>query len=128
MARPRKPTNLLAFTGAFKKDPARGRARAHEPKVSSELGPMPPGLTQHEQRAWQIIVSNAPAGVLKGSDFVIVHLAASLYGQLLAGNRKPQVLGQLRLVLTQLGMTPSALSTVSGQTEGDEHGRSIAAL
>ncbi len=34
MARPRKPTALLEATGAFKKDPQRGRARKAEPEFT----------------------------------------------------------------------------------------------
>lgn len=52
MATPRKPTAILELNGAFKNHPARGRARANEPKPDPDLG-LPPGrLTKNEKAAW----------------------------------------------------------------------------
>lgn len=41
MARPRKPGNVLELKGAFKRNPARGKARENEPKPNGEIGDPP---------------------------------------------------------------------------------------
>lgn len=53
MARPRKPTNILHLAGAFKKNPQRLEARAHEPKFTTGLGEAPDWLDTHAVEEWQ---------------------------------------------------------------------------
>jgi hypothetical protein len=64
MARPNKPTALLELNGAFKKDPARRRAREHEPKPSGPLGEPPASFPPNQKQAWLELSSQAPPGVL----------------------------------------------------------------
>lgn len=52
MPRPRKPTALLEFTGAFRKDPQRRRARSSEPKLEKGLGEPPTWLDAVAVEEW----------------------------------------------------------------------------
>jgi len=45
--RPRKPTNVLAITGAFQKNPKRARERAGEPRPDGRLGDSPARWCPH---------------------------------------------------------------------------------
>lgn len=77
--RPRKPTNLLELSGAYKKDPQRKKARQNEPSGGGGLGPYPGsrvGMT--EEDAWNIIRTKAPKGVLEEADEEHVMLIARL--------------------------------------------------
>lgn len=56
MARPRKPTNILHLTGAFKKDPQRLAARINEPNLPTGLREPPEWLDTHGQEEWARIV------------------------------------------------------------------------
>jgi hypothetical protein len=125
MPRPRKPTNVLAFTGAFRKDPQRARARSKEPRDLGELV-KPAGLTEDESAAWDAIVSTCPTGVLKDRDAEIVRLAAVVRCEL---KRAPKaaLIAQYRLLLSDLGMTPVAASKVAGTGE-DKSDSSMAAI
>jgi P27 family predicted phage terminase small subunit len=56
MARPRKPTKILQFTGAFDKNPKRGRARASEPKLAKGIGEPPDWLDTNGEEEWRRVV------------------------------------------------------------------------
>ena len=56
MARPRKPTNILQLSGAFKTNPGRFAARANEPKLARGIGEPPDWLDHHGQEEWRRIV------------------------------------------------------------------------
>lgn len=56
MARPRKPTNILKFSGAFAKNPKRARERANEPQLPPGSGSMPDWLDHDAQAEWGRIV------------------------------------------------------------------------
>ena len=49
----RKPSKILEFSGAFKKNPARGRARANEPKYTGGIGEPPDWLDAHALEEWR---------------------------------------------------------------------------
>lgn len=51
MARPRKPTNLLAINGAYSKNPARAKEREGEPEPSGGLGEPPVRWQPHPRAA-----------------------------------------------------------------------------
>lgn len=52
MAPPRKPSNVLALKGSFKKNPARGADRVNEPEPVGEIGEAPPYLDENEKSCW----------------------------------------------------------------------------
>lgn len=82
MPRPRKPTRLLAISGALKRDKKRHRARQNEPVDSHPIGKCPPGLTAAERRAYREIVRRAVPGVLTYADGVAVEAAAKLLAKM----------------------------------------------
>lgn len=125
MPRPRKPTNILAFTGAFRKDPQRARARSKEPRDLGELV-KPTDLSPAESAAWDAIVLACPCGVLKDRDTEIVRLAAVVRCELLRAP-KAALIAQYRLLLSDLGMTPVAASKVAGEPEKGD-GSSLEAI
>jgi hypothetical protein len=113
MSRPRTPTALLAAKGAFRKDPARGRARAGEPKPRGKLGPSPSALKGAECACWDRLVELVPAGVLGDCDEPILELTARLWARVKSGRAKSGEFAQFRSCLRELGMTPSSRSNVS---------------
>jgi hypothetical protein len=68
MARPRKSTALLELSGAFRKNPARRRARASEPAWNGPLGDPPAHFDGEQCKIWQELAQRSPAGVLARSD------------------------------------------------------------
>lgn len=64
MARPRKPSNILELNGAFKRNPARGKARENEPVPNGEIGDPPNHLPANVAECWREIVGFAHPGVL----------------------------------------------------------------
>lgn len=87
MARPRKPAKVLELSGAFRKNPARKKAREGELKISSPLGPPPAEWVEkaeHSQRckellaAWHQILAQDVLGVLNVSHWVLVKSACQL--------------------------------------------------
>lgn len=129
MPRPRKPTNVLAFSGAFAKNPARGRARANEPKANGPIGAPPSELNEFERKAWIRIVSECPAGVLQLRDRQAVLCAALLGGALIQGHRDPKIINAYRVAISELGMTPAASSKVTAKLDDEEEKqKSIAAV
>jgi hypothetical protein len=120
MPRPRKPTNVLKFTGAFDKNPKRAEERQREPKSTDPIGAPPPELEGHALTAWNRIVSEAPPGVLTKRDRLVVQAAAVLSGRMIRGEDDAKLLSQLRVFLGELGMTPAAASKVSAPANDDK--------
>ena len=113
MSRPRKPTALLEAAGAFRKNPARGRARQNEPRQTEGLGPCPAYLSKPERACWDRIVEICPEGVLKAADEAAVELAARLWARVRLGEFTAADSAQFKAALQQLGMTPAARSMVT---------------
>lgn len=115
MPRPRAPTNVLALRGAFKKDPARGRARADEPEADGEIGDPPEHLSAEARACWVEIVGLAHAGTLSRGDRLIVEHGAQLLAQLRADDWRvhPTLLVRWEGFLGRLGLTPADRSKVS---------------
>lgn len=63
MGRPRKPRHVLEDTGAFRKDPARGRARANEATADGPVGEPPSHFNAGQRALWYEIASESPAGL-----------------------------------------------------------------
>jgi len=127
MPRPRKPTNVLEFTGALAKNPQRREARKHEPMCKEPIGFAPEELPAHAKLAWERIVADCPRGVLTKRDRLAVQATAMLAGRMIRGEDDAKLLSQLRVFLGELGMTPASASKVSAPTNEDEEA-SLAAL
>ncbi len=107
----RKPTELLALSGAFEKNPQRRRPVG--PKSPHPIGEPPACLAPDGAATWREFVANAPAGVLTSGD----RLALECLACLVAKGRRPgglsgAELGQLRGFLSELGATPASRSKV----------------
>lgn len=114
MPRPRTPSNVLEMRGAFKKDPARGRARAKEPVAAGDIGEPPAHLAPEARACWVEIVALAHAGTLCSSDRLIVEHGAQLLAQLRTDDWQvhPTLLIRWEGFLARLGMTPADRSKV----------------
>lgn len=116
MGRPRKPTNVLEMSGAFKKDPQRKRQDA---ETSGPLGKAPPHINGAVLNAWNEIVKSAPREVLTGSDALAIEVAANLLAQF----RDDPIefpaakLVRLEALLGKFGMTPADRAKVGGKKE-----------
>ena len=116
MARPRKPTNVLEMSGAFKKDPQRKRQDA---ETAGPLGNAPAHINGAVLNAWNEIVKSAPREVLTGSDALAIEVAANLLAQF----RENPVefpaakLVRLEALLGKFGMTPADRAKVGGKKD-----------
>lgn len=109
----RVPTAKLKLRGAFKRNPKRAAARAHEPKARPLNGRPPKGLKPKEVEAWNDLIADAPAGVLTSADRCILELTAALLAKRRTGALNGFLAQQLRACLASLGMTPADRSKVS---------------
>ena len=116
MARPRKPTNVLELTGAFKKDPQRRREDAES---AGPLSDAPPHLGGAVLHAWNEIARYAPRDVLTDSDRISLEVAANLLAQFRADPAEfpAAKLVRLEALLGKFGMTPADRSKVGGKKE-----------
>jgi len=112
MARPRKPTNVLQLAGAFKKNPARGRERANEPKPNGPVGDPDAWMDETQRKCRDWIIRKCPAGVLGDCDEGILEIAAQLRAMQVNGQIDNKGLALLKACYTELGMTPASRSKV----------------
>lgn len=116
MARHRQSSNVLALHGAFKHNPARGRARAAEPRPTAGLGDPPAHLDEAARDAWVELVARAHAGTLCAADAPFLEYAAKVWAQVKASDCVSPALGlRFEQVCAKLGMTPADRSRVSVQ-------------
>jgi len=121
MARPRKPTKILQFTGAFDKNPDRAKAREHEPKDTPPIQDgAPEWMTEAEQKAWRWVIAHAHPGVLTTADSGIVELTAQLRALVVQHIADSKDRAQLRTCYNDLGMTPASRSKVSAKPQEKE--------
>lgn len=101
----RKPTNVLALKGSFKKNPARKRI---DPQPAAEIGSPPDHLSDAEKQIWKDVVAESPAGVLQASDRLTLEVVASLMAEYRADKSQftPAKIGVLQRGLSSLGYTP----------------------
>jgi hypothetical protein len=78
MGRPRKSTALLELSGAFRKNPARGRARVSEPVWNGPLGDPPEFFDAAHCAIWTELAQRSPAGVLARSDRAFFEILCGL--------------------------------------------------
>jgi len=127
MARPRKPTNVLELTGAFKKNPQRARQDA---ETAGELSAPPKHINGPVLNAWKEIVKYAPLQVLTESDRLSIELAANLLAQFRADPVEftAAKLVRLEALLGKFGMTPADRAKVSGPKKEPPKGNPFADL
>ncbi|MFH5927141.1 hypothetical protein [Roseomonas xinghualingensis] len=116
----RKPTatHLKVVTG----NPGKRALNKDEPQAAGELGSPPPGWTADQKALWWEVVNSAPAGVLTGSDRLLVELAVrNLANVRSAGTELTAAQSaEMRRCLGEMGMTPSErarLVAPSGKNE-----------
>lgn len=116
MARPRKPTNVLELTGAFKKNPQRARKDA---ETAGPLSSAPAHLGGAALHAWNEIAQHAPLDVLTDSDRIALELAAHLLAQFRDNpvDFPSTKLVRLEALLGKFGMTPADRAKVGGKRE-----------
>lgn len=113
MARPRTPTAVLELKGAFRKNPARGRARAGEPKVDRPLGSPPDSLSVEVHAAWCELEEMTPDGVLTYADRWLVEMAARLMDLVRRGLAETKDYSALMRCLASMGLTPVDRSKIN---------------
>ncbi len=115
MGAPRKPSNVLQLSGAFAKNPARGRERADEMEAVGPIGDPPEWLDESAQVAWGEIVAMVPDGCLAKSDRAHLAVVSKLYALVKvtpAADIPPSVLQRVMVGLGSMGMNPSERSKV----------------
>lgn len=126
MGRSRKPTEMHALSGAFKKNPARARARGNEPRPTSPLGSPPEQLSAEEKAVWLELADIAPAKVLTGADRWLVEVCCRIMARLredgIGGRDGVSVgeLSQLMAGLRTMGLTPADRSKISVPQDAEE--------
>jgi len=117
----RKPTNVLALKGSFKKNRSRTRV---DPAPVGEIGSAPAHFSEDETEAWAELVSQSPRSVLQASDRAALELVCCLMAEYRRDRSSfiPAKLGILQRGLSSLGFTPVDRSRigVSLQTEPSE--------
>jgi hypothetical protein len=101
----RKPTNVLALKGSFKKNPSRKRT---DPPAAGQIGSAPSHLADDESQAWDELVGQSPRNVLQASDRAALELVCCLMAEFRKDRADftPAKLGVLQRGLSCLGFTP----------------------
>lgn len=120
MPRPRKPTEVLELTGAFRRNPQRKREVGA--KSEKGLGTPPAHLSAAETACWREVVGNAPAGVLTSADRPLVEIVARLMARFREDWLKGSEFAILLQCLVRLGWTPSDRSKVAAPADDKPEG------
>ncbi len=115
-----KPTKILELSGAFKHDPARGRARANEPVPNGPLGRAPTYMSVECKKIWKEILATTVEGVLTEQDRISVELLVTLISKLRSGTLKTPEMAVLSGLLSKMGLTPADRSRVHVEPKKDE--------
>lgn len=111
MGRPRKPTNILKLNGAFKHDPARGKARENEPVPTGGIGSCPDHISELTP-IWDEVVDIVPPGVLSNCDRIIMEMICRSIHQLRTDTISDGRFSRLAAMLGKIGLTPSDRSKI----------------
>lgn len=114
MGRQHVPTKVLDLSGAFKKHPE--RARPNEPTVETKFDKSAPAhLDAHEQRCWDEIVKQIPAGVLSSSDLLSLEVCAKLLAEWREDSRGMATARIARMTneMGKFGLNPSARASLT---------------
>jgi len=120
--RPRKPSNILDISGAFKAHPERKAARANEPEVVGELGDAPDWMTPAQKSIWREIAKEMHKNVCGEQDrqqFASLVLVTERI-------RKPDApiaaFAEQRMMLARFGLNPADRSRVQqGKPKKDDN-------
>jgi phage terminase small subunit len=113
MPQPRKPSNVLKMSGAFDKNPDRGRARANEPVPAGELGGPPKHLSPAAKKIWLELAKQLPAGVAADCDRLSFELIVTLMSRFRDGSIRGFELTAMNSLLSRFGLTPADRSRIS---------------
>ena len=109
MARPRKPTAVLALSGQIQRRPGRYADRRNEPMVDAPVGEAPATLAPDEAQIWDEL---AAYGVwLTAGDRLMLEIAVRLFHQFRAGDTANT--SKLITALSKLGFSPIDRSRVN---------------
>ena len=111
MGRPRKPTVILEASGAFAKNPDRGRARANEPKPTEPLGDPPKWLKASAIDCWNDLVA-AICYPLTKSDAHMLAMTAMLEAKVRDGTAGGAEQNLYTKCLGKFGLSPADRSNV----------------
>ena len=124
--RPPKPAALQEASGAWRHNPNRRRDEA-KIRAPIDTNNVPENMNEHEAKCWHEIIFNAPLFVLKNSDAYIVEAAARTLSRVrqperykLSMTQQIQVMSQLRVFLSHMGMTPADRARVQSEPDGDK--------
>ncbi len=115
MPAPRKPTEMLQLSGAFKKDPKRTRELG--PKSDRELGDPPAYYAADARLIWAEVQSIVPAGLLTSADRLVVELLCRIVAKFRADWITAAEMAQMTWCLSRLGMTPVDRSKVVAEPQ-----------
>lgn len=117
----RKPSNVLALSGSWRKDPQRRRV---DPITTGPIGAPPKQSPLDFPAAWRYLVKCAPKGVLADRDRVWLEIAAHLLVQFRANpaDMHPAKLSRLTACLSALGLSPADASKVAAAPAKPERG------
>ena len=107
MGRHRQPRELAELKGAVRKHP--GRYRAVVPPCDVEIGGPPEHMAASAAAAWRELESYSLRGVLKGSDRLMLEIAANLVAEFRAdpGGMMSSRVNILVGCLARLGLSPA---------------------
>jgi len=116
----RKNLEVLAISGATKKNPQRFRDRKAAPKPMGELGKPPKHLSEEERKAWKEMASQIPPCVLGNTDRIAMEIAARLLVRFRTGLLlKASEVSCLVSLLARFGMTPADRNKIQASQEGE---------
>jgi phage terminase small subunit len=118
MARPRKPTAALELTGAFSRNPKRGKARENEPRPLGKIGDPPETLAEDAAIVWEEMA--AEGFWLTSADRFQLEIAAKYMAYFRIGGSDTKTIGQLIAVLNKLGFSPAERSKINGPKPAEE--------
>lgn len=122
MPQPRKPSKILEMTGAFDKNPDRGRARVNEPVPTGELGGPPKHLDDKAKKIWKELSKILPRGVAADCDRLSFELIVTLMSRFRDGSIRGFELTVMNSLLSRFGLTPADRSRVSATPpKHDDH-------
>jgi hypothetical protein len=127
MARPRKPAKVLELSGAFRKNPARKRAREGELKIGTPLGAPPAEWVEkapNNQRCkdlldvWHQVIAQDVLGVLNCSHRMLVESTCYLMYKIRQaskgiGKATSGDFAQLKSNVASMGQTPDTSGKVA---------------
>jgi hypothetical protein len=115
LGRPRTPSKVLEFTGAYKKNPARRTERAAEPAAKSGLGAPPSYFDAADRACWEEIKRVVSKGVHTRMDRPSAELIARLWARFRGdglGAAETRILARL---MGRHGLSPSERTRVLHQ-------------